>query len=139
MKKRNLIRIVSFLLMIGLLLSSASAASQVQPRYQKINILTSELLSINWLGKATCGGTVTVLDETCNVELYVELQRSEDGVNSWETIKTWNTTGTEELAIEGYYYVRSGYYYRAVTCAIIYNSEGAYIESDTARSAVLYH
>lgn len=139
MKKRNLIRIVCLFLMIGLLLPSAAAATSVQPRYQKIVTLSSELLSINWLGKATCCGTVLVLDETCNVHLYVELQRSEDGVNGWETIKTWNTTGSEYVVIEKTSYVTSGYYYRIVTSAIIYDSEGYFIESDAAPSAVLYH
>lgn len=138
MKKRNLIRIVCLFLIIGLLLPTASAASQVQPRYQKIVILTSELFGFNWLGKATCCGTVTVLDETCDVYLYVELQRSEDGVNGWETIKTWEATGNFEVIIEKNYYVVSGYYYRAVTSVLIYDAEGYFIESDAAVSAILY-
>lgn len=139
MKKRSLLQIICLFLIFGLLLSTASAASQVQPRYQKINILTAELQSISLAGRATCCGTVTVLDESCNVELYVELQQSEDGVNGWTTIKTWSTNGHENLAIEEYWYVDSGYYYRSVTCAIVYNSQNAYIESDALDSAVRYY
>ena len=75
MKKRNFVRAISLFLMLGMLLSTASAASQVQPRYAKIHTLTSELLSINWLGKATCCGTADSKDGTCRLDLFVELQR----------------------------------------------------------------
>lgn len=142
MKKRNAIRVISVLLLIGMLFSFtfvASAASQVQPRYQKINLLTSELLDINWLGKATCCGTVSLIDETCIIDLFVELQRSEDGVNDWDTIKTWSATGHEDVAIDETYYVASGYYYRVVTSAIIYDANENFIESNGVASAVLYH
>ena len=139
MKKQNLVRILCLILMVGLLLPTASAATQAQPRYAKIHTLTSELLSINWLGKATCCGTADSLDSTCRLELFVELQRSEDGVNGWTTIKTWDTVGYSDVAIEGYHYVAAGYYYRVGTSIIVYDAEGYFIESDATLSAVLYH
>ena len=139
MKKRSLIRAISLFLMLGMLFSTASAASQVQPRYAKIHTLSSELLSINWLGKATCCGFVNLLDETCIIDVYVDLQRSEDGFDDWTTIKTWSATGNGNVIIEKSYYVASGYYYRVGTTAIIYDAQGNYIESDIASSAVLYH
>lgn len=142
MKKRSAIRVISVLLLIGMLFSFASVASatdQVQPRYQKIVILTSELLDINWLGKATFCGTVSLLDETCLIDLFVDLQRSEDGVDGWTTIKTWSATGYEDVVIEKSYYVASGYYYRIGTTAIIYDAQGNFVESDGIASAVLYH
>lgn len=137
--KKNLFRIICLFLLLGLLLSSASAASQVQPRYAKIHTLTSELFGISWLGKTTCCGTVDSLDSSCQLDLYVELQRSEDGVNGWSTIQTWNATGYEYVVIEENHYVTSGYYYRVVTSVVVYDSEGYFIESDAASSAVLYH
>lgn len=138
MKKRNLLRAISLILMLGMLFSTATA-SQAQPRYVKIHTLTSELLGINWLGKANCCGSVTVLDSSCMVELYVELQQSDDGVNGWTTIKSWSTTGSGELAIEENHYVSSGYYYRVVTCAMVFTASGAYIEAEALESAIFYH
>lgn len=139
MKKRSLIRVISLLLVFGMLLSTASAASQAQSRYAKIHILSSELLDINWLGKATCAGYVSLLDETCIIDLFVELQRSEDGVNWWTTIKTWSATGYEDVIIEKTHYVASGYYYRVVTSAVIYDANESFIESNAVSSAILYY
>lgn len=139
MKKRSLVLVISLFLLLGMLFSTASAASQVQPRYAKIHTITSELLSINWLGKATFCGSADSLDSTCRLELYVELQRSADGFDGWTTIKTWSTTGYEDVVIEESHYVASGYYYRIGTIVIVYDSNGNFIESDAISSAVLYH
>lgn len=139
MKKRSLLRIVCLFLIFGLLLSTASAASQVQPRYQKIHTITSELLSISLAGRATCCGTADSLDTTCTLDLYLELQQSADGVDDWTTIKTWHTSGNSTVVIEDFWYVDSGYYYRAVTSVIVYSSANAYIESDATESAVFYY
>lgn len=139
MKKRSLVLVISLFLLLGMLLSTVSAASQVQPRYTKIHTITSELLSINWLGKATFCGTADSLDPSCLLELCVELQRSEDGFDGWDTIETWSTTGYEDVIIDTTHYVGSGYYYRIVTVVIAYDSNGYFIESNAIPSAVLYH
>lgn len=139
MKKRNLVRIISLFLLLGMLLSTASAANQVQPRYAKIHTITSELLSINWLGKATICGSADSLDPSCRLELYVDLQRSEDGFDGWSIVKTWSTTGYEDVVIDTTHYVASGYYYRIITSVIVYDANGNFIESDLIPSAVIYH
>lgn len=137
--KKRMLRTICLFLIFGLLLSTASAASQVQPRYQKIHTITAELLSISLAGRATCYGLANSLDTSCRLDLYVDLQQSEDGVNGWTTIKTWTTSGYGDVVIEDFWYVDSGYYYRAVTSVIVYNSQGAYIESDATDSAVFYY
>ena len=138
MKKRKLLQFICVLLICSLLCLTATAANQVQPRYAKIHTLSSELFGFNWLGKATCCGSVSLLDETCTIELHVELQRSTDGVNGWDTIRSWSATGHSEVAIDETCYVAAGYYYRVGTAAIIYDAEGYFIESSSASSAILY-
>lgn len=134
--KKTFIRFGALMLVFVLLLSSASAASQVQPRYAKLNTVSSELISISLAGRATCSGYATIWDSNCNLTLYVELQQSSDGV-TWSAVKSWNTTGNRSAAIEGYWYVSSGYQYQVVTTAMVYDSTGAYIEMGMAQSAII--
>ena len=135
MKKHCFTRIACFVVMLGLLTSTASAASSVQPRYVKISILSSELLGISLAGRATCCGSVSLWDSSCKATLYVELQQSDDG-DSWTTIKSWSDSGYGDVIIEEYWYVDSGYQYRVLTTAIVYSGTGAYIETEMAESTV---
>ena len=140
MKKHHLVRLACLILSIFFLLPTAAATNGIQPRYQEISALTSELHGISLAGRATCCGTVSLwLNSNCTVDLIVELQQSEDGVNNWSTIKSWSNSGDQFVAVEEYWYVDSGYYYRAATCAIVYDTDGNYIESDALSSAVFYY
>ena len=139
MTKRRATRIISFVLVFLLLLSSVSAANEVQPRYEKMDGLAANLIGVSWLGKVTCVGLVTLWDTTCTASLTVELQRSPNGTSSWDTIKSWNQSGDYDIIIEEDWYVTSGYYYRVAAVAIIYDANGAYVEMDIATSGVVQY
>ena len=138
MKKLRATRIASFMLVLALLLSPASAANEIQPRYQKISIMSAELFGVSWLGKVTCVGSVSLWDTSCTARLTVDLQRSTD-CSSWETIKTGSASGDYDLIIEEDWYVTSGYYYQVVAGVTVFNSSGAYVEMDAAESAIIQY
>ena len=135
MKKCSLKCSISFVLAFILLLLVTSVGSAVQPRYIKIVNLSATLESISLAGRATCSSLVSILDATCSVTITAELQQSGDGT-SWDTIKTWSSSGNRTAETAGYWYVDKGYGYRVLATATVYNSSGNIVETASATSLV---
>jgi len=81
---------------------------------------------VNTAGLTESYGTVRVYDGY-TAYLTLELERSSDAEN-WSVIKTWTTSGTGRVSLDQYYYVVSGYFYRAYCTASIYDSNGNFVE-----------
>lgn len=55
----------------------------------------------------------------------------------WEVQKSWSASGKTDITLSKSYTVTSGYSYQTVLTARVYNSEGVYVETVTASSAVV--
>lgn len=140
MKKQTLVQLLSVAVVICLLVVVTSAATpngeMIQPRLSKLTSLNATL-DIDASGRATCYSSARDSDRTDSVSLYMELQRSSNG-SSWTTVKSWSTTGSSFVSLTQSWYVNtSGYSYRVVATASVYNSAGTFVESVTATSAVV--
>ena len=118
------------LLTASLLISSAFTSVQdevLQPRYTNIRSLTASL-EISKSGCASCYGKVVLTKSTDTVDLTMELQRSRDDT-SWDTVKTWDTSGSGTIYLDKDWYVTSGYSYRVHVTAEVYSSNGTLVET----------
>ena len=136
MKTRKLPLMLSLLLMLSLFVPAAHATNDermvIQPKYAGISRL-SAVFSISAAGKSSCGSEVKLSNSTYSVELTMELQQKNG--NSWETIKTWTTSGSGTVSLDKSWYVTSGSTYRIHTTAAVYNSAGRLVEAPTVDSA----
>ena len=80
---------------------------------------------------------VYIPDETCTCYLYMYLQRWNRTSEEWETVKSWNTSGSETITLEKEWYVSSGYAYQLKSVIYVYNSSNLLAESTTAYSVVI--
>ncbi len=95
-------------------------------------------LNISSSGRADCYSQV-VLDNTSDTaELTMELQRSNGG-NSWRTIKTWSTSGSDTVTLDKDWYVTSGYTYRVHITVDVYTSSGSFAETESEDSMTFTH
>ena len=69
-----------------------------------------------------------VTKSTDTVDLTMELQRSRDDT-SWDTVKTWDTSGSGTIYLDKDWYVTSGYSYRVHVTAEVYSSNGTLVET----------
>lgn len=102
----------------------------ISPMFTNINMFGNDL-SINESGKATV--TSQLWARNCDeVQISAYLQQYSNG--QWTTIKSWSTTqsGTA-VALEGVWYVLSGYEYRLVSYGYVY-SGGVLLESTSYTS-----
>lgn len=130
MKVKIVKRVLSMLMTVALLTSGINAfAGEVSPRYTGTSTIVTDL-SISSTGKATCAGTV-VLYSGYTATLTMKLQQYNGSY--WTTIQTWSTSDSKSLSKS--YYVSSGYSYRVVTSAKVYNSSGTYVETPSVTSA----
>lgn len=123
------------LLTTSLLISTAFISVQdetLQPRYTNIRSLTASL-EISKSGCASCYGKVMLTKSTDTAELTMELQRSSDDT-SWNTVKTWETSGSGTIYLDKDWYVTSGYSYRVHITADVYSSNGYLVESEPTDS-----
>ncbi len=93
-------------------------------------------LSINSVGKATCSGYVN-LKSGYTASATLSLQQKQG--SSWFTIISWSATGGPTIAISKSYYVASGYSYRVVMTAAVYDNNSNYVETVSATSTVVYY
>lgn len=135
MKRIYVQRALGLAIAFLVLVSSALAANAAQPRYVKIQSLSADLQSISLAGRATCNSSVIVYDAACSVTITAELQQSGDGA-SWDTIKTWSSSGNRTVEIDGYWYVDQGYEYRVLATATVYDSSGNIVETASTTSSV---
>lgn len=131
MKIKTVKRMLCLLLAVVLLTSGISvfADDGISPYYTGTATISASL-SISTSGKATCTGKIH-LYSSYTATLTVKLQRYENGY--WSTVKSWSTSDSTSLSKS--YYVTSGYSYRVVTSASVYNSSGKYVEGPSATSA----
>lgn len=110
----------------------AGTQSVIKPQYTYISNLTAGL-SINSLGKATCGGLASAYDASHTTKLTFELQKS--SASGWSTIKSWpaSATGISLARVEENYYVVHGTY-RVRATAKVYNASGTLLESKSTYS-----
>lgn len=134
MKTKTLKRVLCLLLAAVLLTSGISAfASDVAPYYTGTSSISSSL-SISTAGKATCTGSIR-LYSSYTANMTVKLQRYTNGY--WSTVQSWSGSGVSTISKS--YYVTSGYYYRVVTAASVYDSSGKYVEGPTMLSTTKYY
>lgn len=133
--KRKLIAIVSLILvMASIMMLPVNAAENeisVTPRYVNISSFAASI-DVTDSGLAYCYSYIDTANSTHKIYLSMGLQQY-DG-SSWDTIKTWSTSGTGEISYTKSRYVADGYYYRTVATATIYTSGGSYVETATVYS-----
>jgi len=83
-------------------------------------------------GKSYCSTGVTLHSNSYTCTLEMTLQRYEDG--DWEDVKTWSTSGGQDVDIEKFWYVVSGYEYRTSNVVRVYNTNGHLVETVTVES-----
>lgn len=83
-------------------------------------------------GNAKCSGSVS-LKSGYTASLVLTLQRSPKSITSWSTIKTW--TGTRS-SLSKNYAISSGYKYRVILNAKVYNSKNVLVDNSTVYSNV---
>lgn len=129
MKLKKLRHLICILLTVALLTSGLSVfAEDIAPYYTGTSAISASL-SISSSGKASCSGIIR-LYSGYSASFTMKLQKYTGGY--WSTVKTWSTSDKHILSKE--YYVTSGYNYRVVTSASVYNSSGAYVETTSAIS-----
>lgn len=144
MKRKPVILLISLLLIVtqGLTVQARGSNSVtvddnlIIPYYEYISFVGSSL-SIASNGKAVAGGDV-YYSGNYNSSLTVELQRLNG--SSWSTIKSWNQSysGRGYHDLEEEYYVLSGYNYRVITTATIYNQATVLETASSVSSVVAY-
>jgi hypothetical protein len=121
-----------FCVMLALPLSAFAAPAGnglvIQHRYSYIDLISAGL-SINGSGCASCGGVVQATYTNTTASIEVSLQQYKN--NAWTTLKTWTGSGPGywSLEVSGDYYVSSGYSYRVVSTATVYNASGSKLET----------
>lgn len=124
MKKRvlPLVLIVMMLCSVGNV--QAIESSETSPYYVGIAQVTVALnLSNDTFGTISECYTFVSLHKDFSADVTMSLQRSTDK-ESWSTVKTWESSGEEEVEILKDYYVVDGYYYRVNVLVYVYYSNG---------------
>lgn len=110
-----------------------AAPAEIVPFYVG-TILASASLSIDANGNATCSGRIRLVNGyTATVTMTIQQKINGD----WEVQKSWSASGKTDITLSKSYTVSSGYSYQTVLTARVYNSEGVYVETVTASSAVV--
>ena len=130
--KKVILCIFCLLLTFSLLTPKGSASALFQPRYSMITRFDCSLV-ISSDGHAQCLSEIRLRDSSYNVDLTMELQRSENG-HTWDTVKSWDTSAEKGTSFEKGWYVSSGYSYRVYAAANIYTSSGTLVESEPTNS-----
>ena len=104
----------------------------VEPRYEVIAHISASL-NISSSGRASCAAATTLLPGY-TVELTAELQQK-DG-SRWETIRDWETSGSNRVEVSGPWYVMPGYSYRLKVTVTVYDSNGNFVEAPVEYSKV---
>lgn len=108
-----------------------------QPRYSHINIFSSGL-TIGTGGSASCYASVNLRDSTCTVYLTSELQILQNG--RWTTLSTWSSSGKGVFgtSISETASLTKGNTYRNYVTAVVKNSSGTIVETETIYDAKIY-
>ena len=138
MKKQAIHAFASILTVLFVLSTSLCALAagdnyEIEPmRYTTISdiVLYCDIFTS---GRAECSASARIRTGNSGV-LTMNLQRSSNGY-AWTTIKSWNTSGSGKLSVEGSHYVTSGYTYRIEVSIQAKNASGQIIETETRYSS----
>lgn len=113
---------------VSSLAAASDGAVTIAPFYLQIDALITSL-SIDGSGKALCAGIVQATNSSNKLSIEVSLQQYKN--SEWMTIKSWTGTGPGYMSLEvsGSYYVSSGYSYRVVSTASVYDASGNLLET----------
>lgn len=142
MKKRHTLRFLACLLALCMCAAPLSALAalpedtSVSPFYTGVATVTRSIRISN-SGCATCYGRI-VIRSGYTADMELELQISSDD-ESWSTIKSWTTSGSGTMTLDKIYFVSSGYYYRTVCNADIYDGDGNFVEIIAEASGSQYY
>lgn len=141
MKIKKLIPIICFILLFSMVTQTALAYEPETPPENPLDpspytyIATISInfdISSSGLSDDYC--QVYIPDNSCSCDLYMLLQRWSDSLGDWETIKSWNTSGTDTITLEKEWYVAHGYTYRLKNVIYVLDSDGLLAESTSAYS-----
>lgn len=132
MSNRLILHKVLCVLLVGMLLFTGilpvSASEQVEPRYSHIQTFTFSFDINQNTGLATCTGMVDIRTFD-TVKIVLHLQQYKNG--SWQTIKSWQATGSMCAGLNQKYFVADGYAYRLYCYGYVYNSNNVLVEQDS--------
>lgn len=144
MRVKRIIPFFCFLLLFSMLSSTALAYDPETPPDDPLDpdpYTYIATIDINF--DITSGGLtddycqVYIPDDTCTCYLYMYLQRWNPNSQVWETVKSWNTSGSDTITIEEEWYVVYGYAYQLENVVYVYNSSNLLAEYTTAYSQII--
>lgn len=109
------------------------ALGKVVPFYVG-TILATASLSIDANGNSTSTGRVRLVNGY-TATVTMSIQQKING--KWEMQKSWSASGKNDITLSKSYTVSSGFSYQTILTARVYNSEGVYVETVSAASAVI--
>lgn len=126
--KKILTYICILLVCVTVFQTSAAAAetSEIQPRFDYINAITSELSIEIETHVATCYAKI-IVNGNYNIAADCKLQKLEN--NAWVTVHSWTESGSRILSFTEYVTVASGYRYRFTFTTTISDSTGTTLET----------
>ena len=143
MKGKRFIACICILVILCILPSAAFAVEPTVPEDDPVDpdpytyIATISInfdISSSGLTDDYC--QVYIPDDTCTCYLYMYLQRWNHSSQEWETIKSWNTSGSDTITLEKEWYVAYGYAYQLKNVIYVYNSNNLLAESTAAYSDI---
>lgn len=141
MKIKKLIPIICVILLFSMVTQTALAYEPETPPEDPLDpspytyiatILVNFEISSSGLTDDYC--QVYIPDNSYSCNLYMLLQRWSDSLGDWETIKSWNASGTDTITLEKEWYVVHGYTYRLKNVIYVLDSDGLLAESTSAYS-----
>jgi len=125
---------ISILLVLSLILAlptvAQAATIPIMPLYTHISSITSGL-SISSSGMASCSGQVIHASGN-HARLVVTLQQQRNGV--WQRFDEWETTGSTMVTLGRDRAVTTGFRYRVVVTATIFDATGRVLETASRTS-----
>ena len=117
-------------------LAALPEETTVSPFYTGVSTVVASV-DVSSSGCASAYGKF-IVRSGYTADMMLELQLSSDG-ESWSTIKTWTTSGSGTLTLDKIYFVSSGFYYRTVCSADIYDSNDNFVEGIALASNSQYY
>ena len=115
----------------------ASAATEYDAEPYLINFaFLKASLSISESGRSNTEAKACLRDDTLHVNLESSLQRLENG--RWVDVKSWSTTGSTVVTLTEQWYVTSGYSYRVVATAKVYDGNTLIETANRTSATVTY-
>lgn len=135
-------RIFSLVLALTLLsvmitpcLAVSNNASGITPRYAYIAV-TAVDLAINESTNVTTNYLYCCTYDYYEIQAVCKLQRYNN--SKWNTVKTWNVSGMEEVTLNKNWAVPSGYTYRTYVTFYVYDTNGFLIETASTSDSVYF-